>query len=132
MIKVFLGGTCNNSNWREKLISLLEPTVNYFDPRVKDWDEEAQQKELEERRTCDFCLYVITPEMTGVYSIAEVIDDSNKRPQKTLFCYLPEGRYKKFTKGQLRSLYNVKKMVDRNGGNTFDSLQEIANFLNNI
>lgn len=132
MVKVFLGGTCNNSKWREELISLLEPTVNYYDPRVEDWDEEAQQRELEERRICDFCLYVITPEMTGVYSIAEVVDDSNKRPQKTIFCYIPEDGFKKFTGGQLRSLYNVRKMVDRNGGNTFDNLKDVAEFLNNI
>lgn len=29
-----------------------------------------------------------TPKMTGTYSIAEVIDDSNKRPDKTVFCIL--------------------------------------------
>lgn len=132
MVKVFLGGTCNDSKWREDLISLLEPTVNYYDPRVENWDEEAQQRELEERRICDFCLYVITPEMTGVYSIAEAVDDSNKRPQKTIFCYIPEDGSKKFTSGQLRSLYNVRKMIYRNGGNTFDTLKDIAEFLNNI
>ncbi len=132
MVKVFLGGTCNDSNWRNKLIDMLDPTVNYYDPVTDDWNEEAQQRELKERRTSDFCLYVITPEMTGVYSIAEVIDDSNKRPNKTLFCYLSEDNSKKFTDGQLRSLYNVKKMVDRNGGHTFDTLEDVANFLNNI
>lgn len=132
MVKVFLGGTCNDSSWRRKLIDMLEPTVSYYDPVVDDWNEEAQQKELEERRNCDYCLYIITPKMIGVYSIAEVIDDSNKRPNKTLFCYLPEDGSDIFSDSQLRSLYNVKKMVDRNGGNTFDSLEEIAEFLNNI
>lgn len=134
MVRVFLGGTCNGSTWRDKLIEKLKDNsnINLIDPRVDDWNEEAQQRELEERRTCDYCLYVITPMMTGVYSIAEVIDDSNKRPNKTLFCYISEDRGYVFSEGQKRSLYNVKKMVDRNGGNTFDSLEEVADFLNNI
>jgi len=86
MIKVFLGGTANKSNWRDYIIPKLK--INYFNPIVDDWNEAAYKKELYEREHCDFCIYVITPKMTGVYSIAEVIDDSNKRPNKTLFCIL--------------------------------------------
>ena len=40
------------------------------------------EEEIKQRAECDFCLYVITPKMTGVYSIAEVVDDSNKRPEQ--------------------------------------------------
>ena len=40
---VFLGGTCNNSTWRDKLIPLLK--IDYFNPVVEDWTEEAQQIE---------------------------------------------------------------------------------------
>src|SRR5687768_12798989 len=82
-MEIFLGGTCNGSNWRDQLKPLL--TIEYFDPVVTDWNEEAQKREIEKRETCDLVLYVITPRMTGVYSIAEAIDDSNKRPEKTLF-----------------------------------------------
>ena len=35
MKKVFLGGTCNESLWRDKLIKKLE--IDYFNPIVKDW-----------------------------------------------------------------------------------------------
>ena len=86
MKKVFLGGTCNESTWRDKLIKMLE--IDYFNPVVDDWTEECYQEELRQREICDYCLYVITPRMTGVYSIAEVVDDSNKRPEKTIFCIL--------------------------------------------
>lgn len=34
--------------------------------------------------------------MTGVYSIAEVVDDSNKRPEKTIFTILKEYDDTKF------------------------------------
>jgi hypothetical protein len=65
-------------------------TINYFNPVVPNWNKEAQQRELAARESCDFCLYVITPRMLGSYSIAEVVDDSNKRPQKTVFCVLTD------------------------------------------
>ena len=88
-MKVFLGGTCNNSIWRDVLIPLLTDNgINYFNPVVDDWTEDCYTEELRQRKLCDFCLYVITSDMTGVYSVAEVIDDSNKRPEKTIFCYL--------------------------------------------
>ena len=37
--------------------------------------------------------------MTGVYSIAEVVDDSNKRPGKTILVILRDDGDKKFTEG---------------------------------
>jgi hypothetical protein len=126
--EVFLGGTTNKSNWRDELIDQL--TVNYFNPVVKDWNEEAQKAEISKRKSCEFVLYVITPKMEGVYSIAEVIDDSNKRPEKTIFCYLKEDDGKEFTTHQIKSLDMVSKMVVDNGGLVFKSLKEIANFLN--
>ena len=128
MKKVFLGGTCNDSQWREALKPLL--TIDYFDPVVPDWNEEAYKRELHERETCDFCLYVITPRMTGVYSIAEVIDDSNKRPSKTVFAILPTDGENEFDKVQLKSLAATAKMVTANGGTVCEGLQGVADFLN--
>lgn len=80
LMKVFLGGTCNNSIWRDVLIPLLTDNgINYFNPVVDDWTEDCYKEELRQRKLCDFCLYVITSDMTGVYSVAEVIDDSMRR-----------------------------------------------------
>lgn len=128
MKKVFLGGTCNNSQWREKLIPLLK--IDYFNPVVKDWTPECQTRELHERETCDFCLYVITPKMTGVYSIAEVADDSNKRPEKTVFCFLAQDDDAIFSTHQLKSLTQVGKLVRGNGARGFNTLEEVAAYLN--
>ena len=133
--KVFLGGTCAESTWREDLIEKLE--IDYFNPVVDDWTEDAQKEEIKQRETCDFCLYVITPRMKGVYSIAEVVDDSNKRPKKTVFCYLKEDDSddKKedkltFTKDQLKSLEQVGKLVSDNGAKFCKTLNDVAKFLN--
>jgi hypothetical protein len=133
MVKVFLGGTCNESKWRDELIEMLK--VDYFNPVVEDWTPECMEEEIIQRETCDYCLYVITPRMTGVYSIAEVVDDSNKRPEKTLFSVVVgeegnNGEWLTFTTGQLKSLSQVGKMVERNGGKNFQTLQEVADFLN--
>ena len=129
-MKVFLGGTCNESDWRQQLIEKLkELKIDYFNPVVDDWTEEAYQRELFEREHCDFVLYTITPKMTGVYAIAEAVDDSNKRPEKTIFCILREDDGLQFTDGQIRSLLRVGEMINRNGGKVFYSLDAIVNYL---
>lgn len=137
MKKVFLGGTCAETVWREELIPMLN--IDYFNPLVKDWTEECMAEERKQREECDYCLYVITPSMQGVYSIAEVVDDSNKRPKRTVFCFLdkdvPKFKHmycevKEFSKQQIKSLEQVGKMVERNGGKFFKSLKEVAEFLN--
>ena len=134
-MKIFLGGTCNESKWRENLIKLLK--IDYYNPVVPDWTPECMAEEIKQRKLCDYCLYVITPNMTGVYSIAEVIDDSNKKPKQTIFCVLEDDGEKNdpeavkgFSEGQLKSLDSVGKMVERNGGKYFTNLQDIANYVN--
>ena len=121
---IFLGGTCNGSLWRNELIPNLK--INYFNPVVENWTPECQEAEIAYRETCDFCLYVITPKMTGIYSIAEAVDDSNKRPEKTLFCFLEKDDTCEFTTHQLKSLKQTSKMIISNGGKVFNSLQDVA------
>lgn len=106
--------------------------IDYFNPVVKDWTPECQEREIKERETCDYCLYVITPKMTGVYSIAEVTDDSNKRPEKTLYCCLEMDGDAKFTPAQYKSLIQTAKLVKGNGAIIFLTLNDIANYLNTI
>jgi len=122
--KVFLGGTTANSTWREELIKDLK--IDYFNPVVEDWDEKAQIEELKQRENCDYCLYTITPEMKGPYSIAEVVDDSNKRPDKTILTILNKGSFEDHVK---KSLDMVEKMVSDNGGKVFDNLEDTAKYL---
>lgn len=125
--RVFLGGTCNGSKWRDRMIIYLyNEGMECFNPVVDDWNNKAQAREIEEREKCDFCLYVITPKMVGVYSIAEVVDDSNKKPEKTVLVLLRDDEGKRFTKAQWKSLNAVARMVKHNGGMVFDSLKHAA------
>ena len=135
-MKVFLGGTCNGSMWREFVKARLE--CEYFDPVVDDWNEEAQEKERYEREHCDYVLYAITPRMKGVYSIAEVVDDSNKRPEKTILCIVDKDvdddlhTIISFDKAQMKSLEQVGEMVIRNGGGVFNNLDFTVQYLNTL
>lgn len=126
-MKVFLGGTVSDTDWRGHLIQLLSDKVDYFDPVVDDWTDDAQEEELRQRKLCDYVLYVITPDLQGVYSIAEVVDDSHRQPSKTIFCVHDEEG---FTEGGLKSLNAVKDMLVKNGATVCDSLLDVAQFLN--
>ena len=129
-MKIFLGGTCNNSTWREEIIPYLkEKGINYFNPVVDDWTPECQIEEIKQRKNCDIVLYTITPLMTGVYSIAEVVDDSNKRPEKTILILLKKDNELEFNKGQWKSLMSVARMVKKNGGKVFFNLKSSIDYI---
>lgn len=127
MKKVYLGGTWNNSAWRDDLIKLIK--IDYFNPIVESWSDSSKEEELRQRKLCDYVLYVITPRMTGVYSIAEAVDDSNKRPDKTIFCFLHNDNGF-FSGDQIRSLVSVGRMIERNGGKWLHDIPEVADYLN--
>lgn len=124
-MKVFLGGTCSGYKWRDDLIPLLK--CNYYNPIVKNWSEADRLREVHERETADYVLYVITSGIKGVYSIAEIIDDSNKRPEKTILCVLYDG----IEKTMAHSLEAVVNLAKSNGITVCQSLPDIAEFLNN-
>ena len=110
MRKVFLGGTCHTSTWRDELIPQLK--IDYFNPVVPRWTPECIEEELKQREECDLCLYLITNDMVGQYSIAEAVDDSNKRPKKTIFTFIPEG----MSNHQIKSMNQVGELIRNNGG----------------
>ena len=128
MKKVFLGGTSNGSLWRDDVIKKLK--IDYYNPVGEHWTPEMMKEELKQRKECDFCLYVLTPKMEGFYSVAEVVDDSNKHPEKTIFCFIKEDKEKTFSDVQKKSLQQVAKMIKENGATVFETLDEVIDFLN--
>lgn len=127
-MKVFLGGTCSGWKWRNELQSLLK--CDFYNPIVKNWSEKDRLREIHERETSDYVLYGITNGIKGVYSIAEVVDDSNKRPEKTLFLNLYKEDNRQFTKQMNHSLKAVENLLKENGVKCFDTIESVANFLN--
>ena len=134
MISVFFFFSCHHSTWRDDLITKLDATkVKPFNPVVPHWNEAAQLNELYHRAHDDLCLYVITPEIPPYNSIsdAEVVDDSNKRPAKTIFCVLNERAGFTFNEHQQKGIVMLKKILTQNRVKVFDNLDDVATFLNN-
>lgn len=129
-MKVFLGGTCSGWNWRNELQPLLK--CDYYNPIVKDWSEEDRLREVQERETSDFVLYGITNGIKGVYSIAEVVDDSNKRPEKTLFLNMYRINGSRSSIQMKHSLEAVENLLLANGASVFHNIKEVAEFLNGV
>lgn len=115
--RIFLGGTCNHTTWRGELIPELEKLgYEYFNPIVPDWTPECIQIENDEKENkCDCHLYIITPQMTGVYSIAEIINSAHETKQMGTGCCLfgLMGTREEFGEGQWRSLQNVLQMTNK-------------------
>ncbi len=130
-VKVFLGGTCASSTWREELQRKLDSErIETFNPVVLNWTPECQAEEDFHRETDDICLYVITPEGEGFYSFVEVTDDSNKRPESTVLCILIEANGKKFEGHMLKCALKTAKLIAKNGVYVTTSLDELAAYLN--
>lgn len=130
-VKIFLGGTCNGSTWREDVIPFLE--FDYFNPVVEDWTPECIEKEnIEKEENCNIHLYVITKEMTGVYSIAEAVQSSNKKEVTTIFYVEYEG----FDEAMIRSLRAVREIISNNGGVVYErqceSRENLAKSINEV
>jgi len=134
VIKVFLRGSCADSKWKEKFIPKLN--IDYLNS--DDWDSKCQEEKIRQKETCDFILYTLTKAYSAIAEVAEAVDDSNKRPEKTIVCVTNELMdYKWYTKWvmdeqDMKHLDAVGRLVERNGGLYFKSLDEVAEYLNNI
>lgn len=129
-MKVFLGGTCEGVDWRKIVMDRIH--MDYFNPVVDNWTEDCKKREIEERNTSDYVLYVITGGMIGPYAVAEVVDDSNKRPKKTICCILYDtfDAHNPTHVKVVNSLHSVEEMVRRNGATVCNTLNEVIRFLN--
>ena len=124
MKKVFLGGTCNESIWRNELIPLLENAgVEYFNPVVDNWTPECQEEEYHQKEICDIHLYLITKKMKGVFSIAEAVASCQFKDKEVLFAFADfDGE---FDTAEKKSLYAVGHLIVRLGGYCIPDLKDI-------
>lgn len=144
MNKIFLGGTCADTTWRDELIEILKPyqknqDINWFNPVVEDWTPDCQAIEEDEKNNkCNIHLYMITPEMQGVYSIAEIINSCwqaivyGTTVNKVMF-YIYDHE-NKFNKQQIKSLNATIRLCKDIGdkrfiGKQINNLKEIIDDL---
>lgn len=122
---IFLGGTCNNDPWREEFIQHWKKlinvdrykhlkNINLFNPVVVDWNEAAQKKEEETKSKAMMNLFVITPNMKGVFSIAEAIECSHKTDCMTIFAIYDKNKL--FDASEMKSFDATGNLIKKNGG----------------
>ena len=137
MNRFFLGGTCAETTWRDELIEELKKfDCEWFNPVVDDWTPECQQiEENEKNNKCNVHLYVITPEIQGVYSIAEIVNSCwqaqvyGTTVSDVVFCVIGE-----WNEQQLKSFNAMIKLCDniapgRFHGNILKSIKEVVKFM---
>lgn len=75
MLKRVVGlfGTCGGSRWREDIVIpiLQQRKVEFFNPVVAEWTEEAMKNEADHAATDQVVMMVITDETSAIASMAE-------------------------------------------------------------
>lgn len=143
-MKLYLGGVDNKSSWKVNLLAKLfkevSPTDNLYDVfntegAVYNDTEEKFREQSKHKDYADYCIYAITPRWTSVSLLAEVIDESNKRPDKTILCVLQEDisgvpiSKRRFEPIQMPELLEASEYVQGNGGKVFRSIDDIVSYL---
>lgn len=122
---VFLGGTCANSTWRTDLISLLNDNVPYFDPQVADWTPADAEREDACKPVAGINVFVITGDALGTYSGWEICEEAHRTPEKLVFATVGE-----LPENQVKGITKIKKALVAKGCRVCDSLEEIAEIIN--
>lgn len=115
---IFLGGTCNGSAWRDELIDLLIKShchYTWFNPVVDDWTPECQAEEDRQKANCKISVYCITPKMTGVFSIAEMVESSILNPDNTFITVRRYDGDATWAEGQMKSLKATRDLCVKHG-----------------
>lgn len=130
MAKVFLDGTENGSAWRRQLIPALESAgFQCFDPTEKPRSRRTYEEEMDQKSQSKYHLYVITPKMDDFENISELVEDSNKNPEKTIFCFWQTDEDEAFTPQQIQSLERIGEMIAQNGGKWVREMEQIPGVL---
>lgn len=131
---VFLGGTWNDSTWRDRVIQQL--TIDYYNPIIKDrpWTPEDARIENHVKSLADILLFVITPLQHGFYSIAELTYAACKTiDRKVIIAFINEDDNVSFTVRQSKSNAQIVELLKNEKNVTFaNSIQEVVEILNNV
>jgi hypothetical protein len=131
---IFLGGT-HHSNWRKdflKIIKELNPSIKCYDPSVESWTYESVLLENLVKQNTPYHVYVLSPRMIGVYSIAEMIDSAHENSVKTYFHIMDtdidnDGNIVNWDPKLRNSIYAINNMLIRHNAYKATSLEDLAN-----
>lgn len=83
---VFLGGSCNPTDWRTKraIPSLEKAGIAYYNPQVDDWTPELEAIEAAAKFQARWLLFVIDGQTRAVASMVEAAFYSGMCPQRVV------------------------------------------------
>ncbi|CAG2230302.1 RAW [Mytilus edulis] len=72
--RVFLGGSCNPTTWRQELAIpfLKSHGITFYNPQVQNWRPELLELEAQAKENADIMFFVIDKETRGISSMIEV------------------------------------------------------------
>lgn len=122
-MKIYLRNIGNKTDYRQVISKII--TADFVPSESPETILSAQEKQ-----SCNFLVYILTPLFTDLYAIAELIDDAIKYPDKTLFCFEEDSSNdKKFSKHQIKSMNAVAKMVINNNAKHLENSEQLISFL---
>lgn len=122
LIDIYVSGTRNpESRWREEFLDILNkkyPALTYFSPivRQEEWTQQAQIYENNEKKRCIVHFYCLSPLMTGVYTIAELVHDSCTIPGWTVALLIDDDNGHRFECGMYKSVARTLQLACRHNG----------------
>lgn len=135
-VDLFLGGTIsNNYDWRRELVQYIDQSISYYDPYLRDgesggldWDESMVDLEAKAKEFAKLNVFVITSDMEGVYSIAEITEAAMKRHSRTIIAVIDYDD--KFNVRQKRSFNACMKLWKSHGAIIVRDLHAMARYIN--
>lgn len=118
MNKIYLGGTRNNSIWRDELIPFLERNkIEYFNPVVNSKEKEKD--------ICNIHLYVITKEQNRVYDFVEAYESTCHNNKIVIFKIISKDMPKK----KLQDIKKVAELISYRGGIIVSSYHKLYDII---
>jgi len=115
MKKIFFAASSDTSKFVKELDEKYKVQVSDYSTVKED-----------EISDFDYYVFLIVPKLDRYELIVDSVDYSNKKKDKTIFCYLQNYGTEEFIKHQIKSLDATGKMIAANGGIWCKSIEEIV------
>ena len=133
---LYLGGTVN-SDWRTAFIKIFNEEnipLRCYNPIVENWTAACIDLEDLVKESSKYHVYVVTPAMRGMYSIAEMCDSAHNSRKKTFFYFKEtdvdsDGNTLEWTPQQKNSLTAVANLLIRHGAKCAHSMDELVDLI---
>lgn len=122
--RVFIAGRGDYGNWRSDIKRLLGEAVDTIESAGRGMIN--AQRDAFEKEHADSIVFVITPSALSTFDLANAVNESNKRPEKTIVCFLSAGSEWMHDPRRYAELAEIRAILEANGATCVNSLTEIA------